>query len=116
MVDVIEHADRARRGEGTEGATHGIQRPGRDAGRPLAKQEQGKGTQRDGSGRGRGGHAAQGAAQPLARKTAQGLGGDGTAIVERIVAGLDDEGCAQPGMVGNVLEFVSALAAGVRGK
>jgi len=40
----------------------------------------------------------------------------GSAIVERIVAGLDDEGRAQPGMVGNVLEFVSALAAGVRGK
>lgn len=40
----------------------------------------------------------------------------GSAIVEQIVAGLDDEGCAQPGMVGNVLEFVSALAAGVRGK
>jgi len=31
------------------------------------------------------------------------------------VAGLDDEGRAQPGMVGNVLEFVSELAAGVRG-
>lgn len=40
----------------------------------------------------------------------------GSAIVESIVAGLDDEGRAQPGMVGNVLEFVSALAAGVRGK
>jgi len=40
----------------------------------------------------------------------------GSAIVEQIVAGLDDEGRAQPGMVGNVLEFVSALAAGVRGK
>ena len=40
----------------------------------------------------------------------------GSAIVERIVAGLDDEGRAQPGMVGNVLEFVSALAVGVRGK
>ena len=40
----------------------------------------------------------------------------GSAIVERIVAGLDDEGRAQPGMVGNVLEFVRALAAGVRGK
>ena len=40
----------------------------------------------------------------------------GSAIVERIVAGLDDEGRAQPGMVRNVLEFVSALAAGVRGK
>ncbi|MGB0553587.1 MAG: tryptophan synthase subunit alpha [Alphaproteobacteria bacterium] len=40
----------------------------------------------------------------------------GSAIVERIVAGLDDEGRAQPGMVGNLLEFVSALAAGVRGK
>ena len=40
----------------------------------------------------------------------------GSAIVERIVAGLDDEGRAQPVMVGNVLEFVSALAAGVRGK
>ena len=40
----------------------------------------------------------------------------GSAIVERIVAGLDDEGRAQPGMVGNVLEFVSALAAGVCGK
>ena len=39
----------------------------------------------------------------------------GSAIVERIVAGLDDEGRAQPGMVGNVLEFVSELAAGVRG-
>ena len=39
----------------------------------------------------------------------------GSAIVESIVAGLDDEGRAQPGMVGNVLEFVSALAAGVRG-
>lgn len=40
----------------------------------------------------------------------------GSAIVERIVAGLDDDGRAQPGMVGNVLEFVSELAAGVRGK
>ena len=40
----------------------------------------------------------------------------GSAIVEQIMAGLDDEGRAQPGMVGNVLEFVSALAAGVRGK
>ena len=40
----------------------------------------------------------------------------GSAIVEQIVAGLDDEGRAQPGMVGNVLEFVSALAARVRGK
>ena len=40
----------------------------------------------------------------------------GSAIVEQIVAGLDDEGRAQPGMVGNVLEFVSALAAGVRRK
>ncbi len=40
----------------------------------------------------------------------------GSAIVEQIVAGLDDEGRAQPGMVENVLEFASALAAGVRGK
>jgi tryptophan synthase alpha chain len=40
----------------------------------------------------------------------------GSAIVERIVAGLDDDDRAQPGMVGNVLEFVSELAIGVRGK
>jgi tryptophan synthase alpha chain len=40
----------------------------------------------------------------------------GSAIVERIVAGLDDDGHAQPGMVRNVLEFVSELAAGVREK
>jgi tryptophan synthase alpha chain len=37
----------------------------------------------------------------------------GSAIVERIVAGLDDDDLAQPGMVENVLEFVSELAAGV---
>jgi tryptophan synthase alpha chain len=37
----------------------------------------------------------------------------GSAIVERIVAGLDDDDLAQPGMAGNVLEFVSELAAGV---
>jgi tryptophan synthase alpha chain len=40
----------------------------------------------------------------------------GSAIVERIVAGLDDDGRAKPGMVRNVLEFVSELAAGVREK
>jgi hypothetical protein len=57
VVDVIEPEDRARRGEGTEGAPHGTQRPGRDGGRHLAGQEPGEGTQRDGSGRGRGGHA-----------------------------------------------------------
>jgi tryptophan synthase alpha chain len=37
----------------------------------------------------------------------------GSAIVERIVAGLDNDDRAQPGMVGNVLEFVNELATGV---
>jgi tryptophan synthase alpha chain len=40
----------------------------------------------------------------------------GSAIVERIVAGLDNDDRAQPGMVGNVLEFVNELATGVRKK
>ena len=39
----------------------------------------------------------------------------GTAIVERVVAGLDGEGRPKPGLAGPVLDFVRELAAGVRG-
>lgn len=38
----------------------------------------------------------------------------GSAIVERIKAGLDDQGKAKPGLVPGVLDFVGALADGVR--
>ncbi|RME62876.1 MAG: tryptophan synthase subunit alpha [Alphaproteobacteria bacterium] len=38
----------------------------------------------------------------------------GSAIVERIKAGLNAQGRAGPGLVGGVLDFVGALAAGVR--
>ena len=40
----------------------------------------------------------------------------GSAIVERIVEGLDNDGKPKPGMVENVLSFVSELAKGVRGE
>ena len=39
----------------------------------------------------------------------------GSAIVDRIARGLDADGKARPELAGDVLEFVSALAAGVRG-
>lgn len=40
----------------------------------------------------------------------------GSAIVERILAGLDEDGRAKPGVARTVLDFVGELAAGVRGK
>ncbi len=40
----------------------------------------------------------------------------GSAIVERIVAGLDGEGRPTPGLAGKVLDYVRELAAGVRGR
>ncbi len=40
----------------------------------------------------------------------------GSAIVERIVAGLGDDGSPAPGLAGKVLDFVRELAAGVRGR
>ena len=39
----------------------------------------------------------------------------GSAIVDRIAAGLDPDGVARPGLVDDVLGFVSGLAAAVRG-
>ena len=39
----------------------------------------------------------------------------GSAIVERVVAGLGEDGRAGPGLAGSVLSFVGELAAGVRG-
>ena len=39
----------------------------------------------------------------------------GSAIVDRIAAGLDGEGKARPSLVSDVLAFVATLAAGVRG-
>jgi len=38
----------------------------------------------------------------------------GSAIVDRVLAGLDDEGQPKPGLVDGVLGFVSELAAGIR--
>jgi tryptophan synthase alpha chain len=40
----------------------------------------------------------------------------GSAIVERIVAGLDDDGRPTPGLAGKVLDYIRELAAGVRGR
>ena len=40
----------------------------------------------------------------------------GSAIVDRIVAGLDDDGAPAPGLAGSVLDYVRELAAGVRGR
>jgi len=40
----------------------------------------------------------------------------GSAIVDRIVAGLDDDGRPAPGLAGKVLDYVRELAAGVRGR
>ena len=40
----------------------------------------------------------------------------GSAIVDRIVAGLDDDGRPAAGLAGSVLDFVRELAAGVRGR
>ena len=39
----------------------------------------------------------------------------GSAVIERLKSGLDEEGRARPGMVADVLDFIGALAAGVRG-
>ena len=39
----------------------------------------------------------------------------GTAIVDRVKAGLDDKGKPKPDLVPGVLSFVKALAEGVRG-
>ena len=39
----------------------------------------------------------------------------GTALVDRVMAGLDDEGRARPGLADDVLAYVGALASGVRG-
>ena len=40
----------------------------------------------------------------------------GTAIVEKVVEGLDGKGNPTPGLAGSVLDFVRELAAGVRGQ
>jgi len=40
----------------------------------------------------------------------------GSAIVDRIVAGLDDDGKPTPGLAGKVHDYVRELAAGVRGR
>ncbi len=40
----------------------------------------------------------------------------GSAIVERVVAGLDENGRADPALAANVLDYVRELAAGVRGQ
>ena len=40
----------------------------------------------------------------------------GSAIVDRIAAGVDAKGRAKPGLAGSVLDFVRELAAGVRGE
>jgi tryptophan synthase alpha chain len=39
----------------------------------------------------------------------------GTALVDRVADGLDDEGRARPGLADDVLAYVGALASGVRG-
>ncbi len=40
----------------------------------------------------------------------------GSAIVDRVVAGLDEDGQPTPGLAGSVLSYIGELAAGVRGE